>query len=448
MFPNPQDALPLPPRPNLDQYKKLAKDLLKAAQSSDPTAIRTWAATWIDSLVRLSNLTITSQLPVRIDRWTDGLEKFARQELPHPTWGRTHSSVPPSPARQETVTLAAAQFVIARAQGFESWPKFAKHLEEEARANSLVADFERAADAIVSGDIATLEKLLRDHPDLIRATSTRRHQATLLHYVAANGIEGYRQKTPKNIVPITALLLNTGADVNAIADVYGGSTTLTLAATSVHPERAGVQIALLQLLLDHGATVDTANSPAGPLINSCFANGRAQAAEFFADRGASLDLEGAAGLGRLDIVKSYFDDSGAPRLAATNVQIERGLLYACEYGRDNVVEFLLQRGVSPQAQANIGQTALHSAVIGGHVDTIALLLAHGAQLEAKNCYDGTALGQALWSAIHGDSSIDYVPVIELLLKSGAKIEEGTTTWLAQQKMDSQLKQRLAKLLSR
>ena len=111
-------------------------------------------------------------------------------------------------------------------------------------------------------------------------------------------------------MPIAALLLNTGADVNAIADVYGGSTTLTLAATSVHPERAGVQTALLQLLLDHGATVDTANSPAGPLINICLANGRAQAAEFFADRGARLDLEGAAGLGRLDVVKSYFDDSG------------------------------------------------------------------------------------------------------------------------------------------
>ena len=77
-----------------------------------------------------------------------------------------------------------------------------------------------------------------------------------------------------------------------------------------------------------------------------------------------------------------------------------------------------------------------------------MLLAHGAQLEAKNCYDGTALGQALWSAIHGDSSIDYVPVIELLLKSGAKIEEGTTTWLAKQKMDSRLKQRIAELLSR
>ena len=108
----------------------------------------------------------------------------------------------------------------------------------------------------------------------------------------------------------------------------------------------------------------------------------------------------------------------------------------------------MQRGVSPQAQANTGQTALHWAVIGGHIDTITLLLTHGGQLEAKNSYGGTALGQALWSAIHGDSRIDYVPVIELLLNSGAKIEEGTITWLTQQKMDSRLQQRIADLLNR
>ena len=100
MFPNPQDALPLPPRPDLDQYKKRAKDLLKASLSSDPAAVRAWAADWIASLVRLSNLTITPQLPVRIDHWTNELENFARKELPQRTWGRTHSSVPPSEAKR------------------------------------------------------------------------------------------------------------------------------------------------------------------------------------------------------------------------------------------------------------------------------------------------------------------------------------------------------------
>ena len=97
MFPNPHDALPLPPRPHLEHYKKRAKDLVKACHSSDPAAIRAWAAGWIDSLVRLADLDITPQLPVRIDHWTDQLETFARDKF---------SSACP---------LAAAQFIIARA---------------------------------------------------------------------------------------------------------------------------------------------------------------------------------------------------------------------------------------------------------------------------------------------------------------------------------------------
>ncbi len=402
MFPNPQDALPLPLRSDLNQYKKRAKDLLKASQSSDPVAIPAWAAEWIASLVRLSNLTINPQLPVRVEHWTNELEDFARDKL------------------SQDSTLAAAQFVIARAQGFESWPKLAAHIESLTRTNSSVSNFEHAADAIVTGDIVVLEELLRENPDLIRARSTRQHQATLLHYVSANGVEGYRQKTPKNIVPITTLLLRSGAEVNAVSDVYGGSTTLALVATSVHPERARVQGALMQLLLDHGANIDTANLPSGPLINICLANGRAQAAEFLATRGAHLDLEGAAGLGYVDAVKKYFDDSGALRPTATSIQMERGFLWASEFGRNNVVRFLLQQGASINAQANTGQTALHWAVIGGHEETIKLLLDRGASLDARNAYGGTALGQALWSAANGNPAIDYSSIIALLKQQGAK----------------------------
>jgi hypothetical protein len=47
------DALPLPPRPNLAQYKKLAKDFQHACRSGDPGAIREWAARWAETLARL-----------------------------------------------------------------------------------------------------------------------------------------------------------------------------------------------------------------------------------------------------------------------------------------------------------------------------------------------------------------------------------------------------------
>jgi hypothetical protein len=42
------EARPLPPRPNLEQYKKQAKDLLEVRKSSDPDAIRAWAEEWFE----------------------------------------------------------------------------------------------------------------------------------------------------------------------------------------------------------------------------------------------------------------------------------------------------------------------------------------------------------------------------------------------------------------
>jgi ankyrin repeat protein len=436
MFPNPQDALPLPPRPSLEQYKKLAKDLVKACKSADPKAIRAWTASWVEALVTLTHLAITPDLPVRIDRWVDQVEDFARRKL--------------SPSPVAKCSLAGAQFVVARSHGFDSWPRFAKHLEDLVRATSPVSRFETAADAIISGDQASLVRLLHEAPDLVHARSAREHGATLLHYVSANGVEGYRQKTPQNVVQIAEVLLNAGAEVDAEADVYGGhATTLELVATSLHPERAGVQDDLMTILLDHGAVIDRPHSGTHTpfIVNACLANGRGPAAEFLAHRGARLDLEAAAGVGRLDVVKTFFSETGSLQPTATKMQMDRGFLWACEYGRTDIVEFLLQKGVDIHTQANTGETALHWAVIGGQLEIIRLLLHRGASLELKNAYDGTALGQALWSAVNGNPETDYARVVEALLVAGARIEDGSLGWLARRSGGSaSLKERIAGIL--
>jgi ankyrin repeat protein len=179
------------------------------------------------------------------------------------------------------------------------------------------------------------------------------------------------------------------------------------------------------------------------------ANGRRQAAEFLAQRGAGLDLEGAAGVGHLDVVKTFFNRDGSLKTNASKTQTERGFLWACEYGHTEVVEFLLEQGVDIHTPANTGQTGLHWAVIGGQAETIKLLLARGASLEAKNAYDGTVLGQALWSSVYGDAGVDYVPIVELLIAAGAEVEEGSLEWLAAQKGgDAASKRRLAAVLRR
>lgn len=416
MFHGTQDALPLPPRPNLERYRKLAKELVKSCKSGDEKAIGHWTGYWVRTLAGLTGLNRMPQAVAEIDRRTNEVEDFVRRTL-----------LNSKPAGRKCA-LTDAHFAIARAHGFESWPKFAKHLEALARKSSPAARFEAAADAIVTGDAAALKRSLREDPKLVHANSMRGHRATLLHYVSANGVEGYRQKTPKNIVEITEALLNAGAEIDATANVYGGQwTALGLAATSVHPEQAGVQIALLQTLLEHGARLDLPSAGGkDSLIQSCLANGQPKAAEFLASRGASIDLAGAAGLGRLDLVKGCFDKNGVLKPPATKEQMESGFLSACALGRKEVVEFLLERGIDPGVRTRYGRTALHNAAYGAWVDIIKMLLGRDAPVDAiDESYHSTPLDVALWvwnnSPERPESKRCY-EVIALLARAGARLE--------------------------
>src|SRR6185437_523718 len=396
MFPNPQSALPLPPQPSLERYKKIAKALVKACRSGRPEEIRDWVKEWVETLVKLSALKISPHLPVSVTEWNDQVEDFARRQLIGADSG------------YPVCSLSMAQFVIARAHGFESWSKFSLNIEELARPSSAISTFEAAVDAIVGGEVEKLERLLRDHPELVHACSKREHGATLLHYVSANGVEGYRQRTPANIVKITGMLLQAGAEVNAIARMYGGEcTTLLLTATSVHPERAGVQEALLRILIEHGASIDRS------ILLDCFANGRIQAAEFLAAMGARVGLVEGAALGRIEEVKAAFaSDSSSSNHVADSKQ---AFLYACQFGRNEVVEFLIGCGIDLAAQDAQGQTGLHWAVAGGHLDTVKLVLSYHPPLEAKNKYGGTVVGQALWSAAHDGDTDVYIGILEALV---------------------------------
>jgi ankyrin repeat protein len=241
----------------------------------------------------------------------------------------------------------------------------------------------------------------------------------------ANGVEDFRQKTPKNIVEITKMLLDAGAEVNAESDAYGGrSTTLGLTATSYHPRAAGVQLALMQLLIRYGAIID--GPDVGSAVNGCLHYGRGEAAEFLANRGARLDLEGAAGVGRLDIVSSFFNDDGSLKPPATPKQMKDGFAWACEFGQTSVVDFLLRRGMDVETTLpHNGQTGLHWAACGGHANTVKLLLERGARVGAKDqSYNGTPLEWALyaWGNSPDAAERHYYEVVALLVWAGAKLD--------------------------
>ncbi len=390
------DALPLPVQPNLEQYKKLAKDLRNACRSDDPHAVAEWANRWLGQ-----------RLPGEAGRL-----------IRH--WQRFRESKPGACA------LADAQFFIARAHGFASWPKFARHLERLTQPGDPAHRFEAAAEAIVTGDTATLGRLLSADPKLVRARSDRDHRSTLLHYVAANGIEDFRQKTPPNIVAIARMLLDAGADVNAESAAYGGrSTVLGLAATSCHPAYAGVQNSLLELLIARGAKIDSTEP--GSAVNACLHNGRGAAAVYLAEHGASLNLEAAAGIGCLDVVRGFFNPDHSLKPPATLRQKNDGFAWACQFGHIGVVAFLLETGIPLDAALpHHGQTGLHWAAYGGHADIVKLLLTRGASVDFReSTFGGTPLGWALygWGAEERPAgSGNYYETVAALVRAGATLD--------------------------
>jgi ankyrin repeat protein len=185
-----------------------------------------------------------------------------------------------------------------------------------------------------------------------------------------------------------------------------------------------VQIALMELLLDRGATIEKPGAVSA--VSACLRNGRERAAQFLAGKGARLDLEGAAGLGELAEVKRFFTETGALLPTATAQQRADGFKWACGFGRAGVAEFLLEHGMDANASlSDDGQTGLHWAAVGGYPEIARMLLARGADVNARETgYGGTPVGWALHGWGHradGENGERYYAVVEVLVAAGAAI---------------------------
>jgi ankyrin repeat protein len=104
------------------------------------------------------------------------------------------------------------------------------------------------------------------------------------------------------------------------------------------------------------------------------------------------------------------------------------LIWACEYGRTEVVAFLLARGVPAGAKLRPhGQTGLHWAAFGAHVDAVQVLLDAGVPVDIRDDrFGGTALGWALY-AWGGDGprpgDARYYEAVRLLMAAGATLDQ-------------------------
>ena len=295
--------------------------------------------------------------------------------------------------RTATLDLEDAKLVTARMYAFESWAELGA-FAERAPLDRAIVRFETAVDAMVGGDRDMLEALLREDPSLVGARSARRHRATLLHYIAANGVEGWRQRTPPNAVEIARLLLDAGADPNALADMYDARcTTLSMLVSSSHPADAGLQRPLAELLVDRGATLEAPGSPWNAAVLTALAFGYLDTARALAAReGRVRDIAVAAGLGLLGETARLLPTADAERQRAA-------LTLACMHGQLRVAQLLLDAGVDPSQYSPDGfhahSTPLHQAVWSNREPVVRLLVERGARHDMRDLvYDGTPLDWA------------------------------------------------------
>jgi len=379
------DLQPLPFRSRLIAYEQQAAFLLDGHRIGDAAAI---------------------------DLFHGNHPRFLDEKI---TWRRKF--IPASEIRDASLTLDDARLALARNYSFLDWPALATHVTAVAQ-DGPVHEFEAAVEAVVNGDIAALEAALRRNPTLVHARSSRIcnlappiHGAALLHYVAANGVEGYRQKTPPNAVTIARALLTARAEPDAEADLYGsGATTMGLLVSSEHPAKAGLSAPLVELLLDFGAEIEGrgVQTWGGPLFTA-LAFGQIDAAKALARRGARIRLAEAAGLGlEEEFIRLLPGAHAGARHCA--------LALAAQHGHDAIVRALLDAGEDPNRFNPPGthghSTALHQAALSGHKAVVQLLVERGARLDIR---DKVWLGTPLGWAKHGRQA----RIIQFLCSRGA-----------------------------
>jgi ankyrin repeat protein len=359
----------LPFHAPLDQYQRQADALLAGWQAGDERAVRVFR----------------SRHP-----------KFLDNRIPWLERRMTDAEVRAIPIDGDDARLA-----LARAYEYLDWPKLREHVEAMQQPGP-VRRFEQAVEAVIGGDVDTLRRLVAEDPDLVRARSTRAccfdppvHRATLLHYLAANGVETYHQKSPPNAVDVAKVLLDAGADPNALQDSYGGqNTTMSMLVSSTPPREAGVQVPLVEILIDYGATIGPSGRGAwtSPL-ETALVFGMHDAARALVRRGAAIEtLAAAAGLGRLDVVRQMLPGADAP-------DRHRALALAAQSGHADIVGALIDAGEDPNRFNPPGTHShaqpLHQAVAAGHLEVVKLLIARGAKLDTKDTtFKSTPLGWA------------------------------------------------------
>ncbi|MFN2398552.1 MAG: ankyrin repeat domain-containing protein [Gemmatimonadaceae bacterium] len=287
--------------------------------------------------------------------------------------------------------------------------------------------FREAVAAIDAGDVTSLERLMAEHPRLLRdrlgtpgawlrdkvgdALRGFFKKPYLLWFVAEDPVRN--GKLPANIAQVARAIIE-AAQRDGVATLREQlDYALRLVSWSWIARDCGVQIELIDALVDAGA------SPEGNPDNA-LVNGNVAAAEHLVERGATLTLATALCLGRWDDVS---------RLAHTTSARDKqmGLVLAALNGKADALRRMIDHGIDvnrPSADLYSHGTPLHHAVCSGSLEAVKVLVEAGAELSRRDkAWAGTPLG---WAEHYQDEHKGderegrYAEIAAYLSQKGAK----------------------------
>ena len=291
----------LRPQPDLDQLKHQAKDLLKAWKTGDAAAV------------------------AEVNAHFHG-------------------------ADVSTFALHDAQLVLARAYGFDSWPKLKAFVDG--------VTVKRLAAAVQAGDLAAVRTMLAARPELVHIDAAENDEHKALHVAVLS-------RQPE----IVRLLMQHGADAHCgIWPHRGATSALTLA-----DERGYTEIAaIIREEERRQVSRPTGNEPSSaseaspgdsaPSLSLAVMAGRVDVLEELLDRGLDPDEPG-----RVSGLEEFVLTMGAP-------------LRECALaGNHEMAAMLLARGANPDTNVYAASSALSIAYEKRDEKMIALLERHGAR---------------------------------------------------------------------
>ena len=238
------------------------------------------------------------------------------------------------------------------------------------------------------GDIPTMKRYIADGAD-VNAPDDDLNMAPL----AWSATHGQAEAT--------RLLIESGADVNWKDD--NGSTPLHGAAVFGRADVA-------KLLVENGANLQTRNNDGGTPASALHLDWRTTA--FIGGMiGIEVEDENIAVMkaGRSEIAKLFGTEDTLDKAGTPQPQALSGAAFTGDI--DSLKQALVNKVDPNTRDPQSGSTLLATAALMGHTEVVALLLKHGADVNAKSRDGGTAL--------HAAAFLGRVKTVKLLLEKGA-----------------------------